>query len=166
MFHVLSRLALVIALVTFATSAWAFDALITECHDGDTCTAVADGNRFHIRLHAIDAPEIDQPYGVEARDLMVRLVVGKHVDLTPAGTSYNRMVADVRLSDGSDVSELMVAAGAAWVEPCYSTNPKAPVLQTAAQQRHLGLWANPAAIPPWEWRHPNASFRRCHITNR
>lgn len=153
MFRVISRLLFVVALGTSATSAWAFDALITECHDGDSCTAIADGNRFKIRVHGIDAPEIDQPYGIEARSLMVSLVVRRHVDLTAAGYSYKRRVTDIRLSDGTDVAERMVAAGAAWVEPRYNTDPKTPAMQASAQQRHLGLWANPSAIPPWEWRH-------------
>src|SRR5690242_581038 len=68
-------------------------------------------------------------------------------------TRQNRMVVDIRLPDGRDVAELLVAAGAAWVEPRYSINPRAPVLQAAAQRQHFGLWADPAAIPPWEWRH-------------
>jgi hypothetical protein len=40
----------------------------------------------------LDAPEMDQPYGVEARDVMVRLIVGHHVDVRPvSGFSYGRM---------------------------------------------------------------------------
>ena len=68
----------------------------TQCHDGDTCTVTPPGERpITIRLHAIDAPEMDQPFGGDARDVMVQLIVGHHVDVQPiSGFSYGRTVAD------------------------------------------------------------------------
>ena len=119
---------LILSLALGGSQAWAFAAVITACHDGDTCSAVtADGQRHHVRLHGVDAPELDQPFGTQSRALVTQLVVGRHVDVRPAGHSHDRLVADLRLRDGRDVGGLLVAAGAAWVEP--------------------GL------LPPWEWRH-------------
>jgi len=141
------------ALLALASPAFAFDAVVTACHDGDTFTVVASEQRIHIRLHGVDAPELDQPYGAEARDTVTRLIVGHHVDVRPVGHSYNRMVADLVREDGLDTATEMVAGGAAWVEPQFNTNPALPGWQVLAQQSRLGLWADPAAIPPWEWRH-------------
>jgi endonuclease YncB( thermonuclease family) len=146
---------LILSLALGGSQAWAFAAVITACHDGDTCSAVtADGQ--HVRLHGVDAPELDQPFGTQSRALVTQLVVGHHVDVRPAGRSHDRLVADLRLRDGRDVGGLLVAAGAAWVEPGYfPTNPESevPDRQAAAQRLRLGLWRNASAVPPWEWRH-------------
>jgi endonuclease YncB( thermonuclease family) len=130
--------------------AHAYDAVISACHDGDTCT-LADGTR--IRLHAIDAPELDQPYGLQAQALINRLIAGQHVDVQPTGDrSYGRIVADINLN-GRSIGAEMVSAGLAWVEPRWNSDASAPRRQAAAQAAHLGLWADPAAVPPWQWRH-------------
>jgi endonuclease YncB( thermonuclease family) len=77
--------------------------VVTKCHDGDTCTVVTSDAHIHIRLHGVDSPELDQPYGSAARDLIVRLIVGHHVDVRPDGShSYNRMVADLVREDRLD----------------------------------------------------------------
>src|SRR5215469_6730781 len=141
--------------LTFAASqASAWPATAETCHDGDTCTVVTNsGQRLHIRLAGIDAPELDQPFGTEAQALVTRIVVGRQVDVRPTGYSYSRVIANLVLPDGKSVGDLLVAAGAAWVEPRWNTNPQAPSFQDAAQRAHLGLWANAEAVPPWEWRH-------------
>ena len=146
---------IILSLALGGSQAWAFAAVITACHDGDTCSAVtADGQRHHVRLHGVDAPELDQPFGTQSRALVTQLVVGRHVDVRPAGHSHDRLVADLRLRDGRDVGGLLVAAGAAWVEPGYSNDPEVPDRQAAAQRlRLLGLWRNASAVLPWEWRH-------------
>jgi endonuclease YncB( thermonuclease family) len=129
---------LILSLALGGSQAWAFAAVITACHDGDTCSAVtADGQRYHVRLHGVDAPELDQPFGTQSRALVTQLVVGHHVDVRPAGRSHDRLVADLRLRDGRDVGGLLVAAGAAWVEPGY-TQRRPAVRQPRSAPRSLG----------------------------
>lgn len=81
------------ALLALASPAFAFDAVVATCHDGDTCTVVASEQRIHIRLHG--------------------------VDVRPAGHSHDRLVADMVREDGLDTATEMVASGAAWVEPRF-----------------------------------------------
>jgi micrococcal nuclease len=163
----LPSLAITLALLAAATPAFAFDAAVTRCHDGDTCT-LADGER--VRLHAIDAPELDQPYGDQARVLINRLVAGQHVDVRPTGDrSYGRMVADIGFLDCStsvpagadrhcqarDVGTVMVSAGLAWEERRWDNNQASRLVerQAEAQAAHRGLWAGVDPVPPWTWRH-------------
>jgi endonuclease YncB( thermonuclease family) len=140
--------------LALASPAWALDAVVTACHDGDTCTAIAtkDGARIQVRLHGVDAPELDQPFGTQARTMMSALVIGRHVDLHPAGHNHDRLVADVVLRDGRNVAALLVTEGAAWVDARHNTDPTAPTRQAAAQQARRGLWRDASAVPPWEWR--------------
>ena len=71
---------------------------------------------------------------------------------TFAGRSHDRLVADIVMTDRVDVSAAMVTLGWAWVEPRYNVDAAAPARQAAAQQQHIGLWADPSAIAPWDWR--------------
>jgi micrococcal nuclease len=148
-----------IAVFLTAPNAWAFDAIVTRCHDGDTCTVVPPSeHHITIRLHAINAPEIGRAYGDEARDIVMRLILGHHVDVRPiSGFSYGRTAADPVVEDGPgagvDAGAYMAAVGAAWVEDRWNLNPDAPTLQANTLIEHRGLWADPSAVPPWAWRH-------------
>jgi micrococcal nuclease len=108
-----------------------------------------------VRLAEIDASEIDQPYGTEARDVLCRRVCGRDVDIEPRGNSYDRVVGLIRVG-GIDTSEAMVRAGAAWDYPQYDTDPLIPALQARARAGHIGLWAAARPVAPWDWRHRGA----------
>jgi endonuclease YncB( thermonuclease family) len=151
----IAALAIALSVTAVAAPAFAFDAVVTNCHDGDTC-ALADGTR--VRLHGVDAPELDQPYGAQSRLLINSLVAGHHVDVRPTGDlSYGRTVADIVLPDGRDVGAVLVASGAAWVESRWNHDPAAYAAQDHAQRAHLGLWADSTAIPPWQWRNEHGA---------
>lgn len=78
--------------------------------DGDTIVI----NKTHIRLAGIDAPELDQPYGQNAKRALMKLCHGQVVTATPDGsTSHERAVATCHLDDGRDLSAEMVKAGLA-----------------------------------------------------
>jgi endonuclease YncB( thermonuclease family) len=137
-----------------ASQASAWPATAEACHDGDTCTVIRDsGQRVTVRLHGVDAPELDQPYGPQARLLINSLVAGQHVDVRPTGdASYGRTVADLVMPGGRDVGATLVASGAAWVAQRWNHDPAAYAAQGNAQRAHLGLWVDAAAMPPWQWR--------------
>lgn len=129
--------------------AFAFPAHIARCRDGDTCTT---DTGVRVRLAEIDAPEIDQPYGTAACDVICDMGCGRDVEIEPRGTSYDCIVGLIRVG-GVDTSEAMVRAGAAWDYVRYDSDPAMPGLQAEARSAGRGLWADPNAVPPWEWRH-------------
>jgi hypothetical protein len=71
-------------------------------------------NKIHIRLAGIDAPEIDHPYGQNAKRVLMNLCRGQVITaVTDGSTSYERAVATCTLEDGRDLSAEMVSAGLA-----------------------------------------------------
>ncbi|MBZ4690307.1 MAG: hypothetical protein JG765_1558 [Cereibacter sp.] len=85
--------------------------------DGDTIVI----NKIHIRLAGIDAPELDHPYGQNAKRVLMRLCKGQVVTAIADGsTSHERAVAVCHLDDGRDLSAEMVKAGYALDWPKYS----------------------------------------------
>lgn len=78
--------------------------------DGDTI----DIGGTRIRLSGIDAPEMDHPYGKNAKWTLVNLCKGQEVRAVFDGNlSHDRTVATCYLSDGRDLSAEMVRAGMA-----------------------------------------------------
>ena len=87
--------------------------VVERITDGDTLRC-ADGRR--VRLVGIDAPERDQrPFGDAARRALQRLAPeGTRVTLEPGRVrrdQFDRVLAVVRLADGTDVNERLIADG-------------------------------------------------------
>ena len=78
--------------------------------DGDTIVI----NKVHIRLFGIDAPEMDQPWGVKSKFAMVALCKGQIVTAhIQDHSSFDRVVAKCVLPDGTDLSAALVTQGLA-----------------------------------------------------
>ena len=129
--------ALIAAFLLTASPAFAFSARVLRCHDGDTCTVDTGQGVLKIRLAEIDAPEIDQPYGIQAQRVICSMVCGRVVDIQPRGTSYDRVVGLIRIN-GIDTSEAMVRAGAAWDYARYDHDSVISGLEAQARGRASG----------------------------
>ena len=156
-------LVIIAALVLMPAAAFAdpFTARVVGVHDGDTITVlIPDKRQIKIRFAEIDAPELSQPYGKKAKQLLSRMVFGKEVSITPMSIDkYRRIVA--RVSQGSsDMNLAMVQTGAAWAYRKYLTDPSLLEAEAEARNARSGLWAlQPDQImPPWEWRHANTAY--------
>lgn len=78
--------------------------------DGDTIKI----QKTQVRLYGIDAPELNHPYGKNAKGALVRLCKGHRIraELTDED-AYGRTVAKCFLPDGRDLSEELVKQGLA-----------------------------------------------------
>jgi len=160
-------IAAALLLMGTAASADPITARVVGVQDGDTITVLtSDNHQIKIRFAEIDAPELSQPYGKKAKQLLSRMVFGKEVFITPVTIDkYRRIVA--RVSQGHrDINLAMVENGAAWAYRKYLTDPAFLEAEAEARKARTGLWAlQPGQItPPWEWRHarkqPAKTFRR------
>ena len=119
--------------------------------DGDTIVLV-DSTR--VRLHGIDAPERDQPYGPMATAaLEYRVERGVYCVETDTDR-YGRMVATLYHSeDGYDINASLVCAGYAWWYERYAPDDKLlENCQKEARGAPKGLWLDDDVMAPWEWR--------------
>ena len=157
----LARVCLALALVAAPPNA-VFTARVVKIVDGDTISVqVAGKGAQKVRLVDIDTPEHDQPYGREARQALATLVSGREVRLETHGSDdYGRLLARVFIGD-VDVNAELVRGGAAWVFRKYSDDAELLALEREARAEKRGLWALPASerVPPWQWRHPDATAK-------
>ena len=150
------RLALIFIAACALSTAWGSElCTVYGVSDGDTIKVrCGEGEQVTIRLSGIDAPEKAQPYGQRSKEALSALCYQVQATITPKTKDrYGRTVADVECR-GKDAGAEQVRTGMAWVYVKYAKGYEALYpLQEAAKAVRLGLWADPAPEPPWEWRH-------------
>ena len=125
---------------------------VTAVHDGDTLTLLVGTTQHKIRLNGIDAPELGQAYGTRARQFLSALVFGKTVTVRVVDVDhYGREVGDVYVGGVLANAEL-VRAGMAWHYKQYSKDATLAELEMQARAEKRGLWADPKAMAPWNYR--------------
>jgi len=131
-------------------------ARVLSVSDGDTVKVQTPTGVQRIRLDSIDAPEKKQPFGSRSRKALQELLpLGSPVQFLDLGTDrYRRTLAQLYLPDGTNVNSAQVRNGYAWVFTRYCRDPAYwTPLQREAQLHRRGLWVEPGALPPWEFRH-------------
>lgn len=130
--------------------------------DGDTITVLdATQAQHRIRLMGIDAPEKKQPFGAAAKQHLASQVYDKSVMVEYAKRDrYGRIIGKVML-DGRDVCLEQIKAGLAWhykkyaAEQAMEDRDRYAAAEDSARNQRVGLWADPAPVAPWEYRHPS-----------
>jgi len=124
----------------------------TECTgvvDGDTLTIQVKGRDQTVDLEGIDAPELDQAQGQEAKDFLSNLVLGKKLKVEIRDPKAKPPIARITL-DGKNVSREMLAAGFAWIGE--TQNEDDALAAITARSAKKGLWKETDPIPPSIWR--------------
>ena len=130
--------------------------LCIQVHDGDTISVKENGRTIRIRLACMDAPEMGQTFGAQAKAILADLCYKQIVTVQPLEKDrYGRLVARVYLEDGRDVGAIMVAEGYAWYYGFYHKDSVLAGLQSQARAQRLGLWQQEKPMPPWRWRRLN-----------
>ena len=128
---------------------------VVDVHDGDTVKVIDKFGCLHkIRLAYIDAPELKQSYGEEAKfplivykDHSVRVKVNSR-DL------YGREVAEL-FFEGKSLNLEQVQYGSAWVYDKYLDNNHKVTYDKAeklAMENKVGLWGNETHEQPCKFR--------------
>ncbi len=96
-----------------------------------------------IRLHAIDAPEMGQPYGKAAKTVLSDLVYGKAVAVEPYEQDrYDRLVARLWLGT-VDINAELLKSGHAWTYRRYADDASYCAFEKGARDLRRGLWQAP-----------------------
>jgi micrococcal nuclease len=129
---------------------------LTEVIDGDTVTIRMGSHEYRIRLHGIDCPESDQPFGDEASNTLAAIVDSDNVQCRLTDVDrYGRLVGVLSVR-GKPVNLELVEAGMAWWYSEYSPDDEQlAAAQEEARAAKRGLWADPGAVAPWEWTKRN-----------
>lgn len=151
--HIFSLVLLVAGLVLIRfLSVKDINGKVVSIQDGDTITVLQGSSTYRIRLQGIDCPEKGQAFGNVARQFTSDLAFGKKVKVKyEERDQYKRYLGTVYIGDRNLNKELL-KAGLAWHYKEYSQDPVLAGLEVKARLDKKGLWSDPKAIPPWEFR--------------
>ncbi|WP_255588114.1 thermonuclease family protein [Deefgea piscis] len=126
---------------------------IIGINDGDTATLLTtDRKPVKIRLWQIDAPERDQAFGEKSKQSLSDLIYRKDVTVqVDTQDQYGRSVGKVFVG-GMDVNLEQIKRGMAWFYTQYGSDEKYRAAEKQAKAAKYGLWIDPAAEAPWQWR--------------
>lgn len=157
--NALSTLLLLLAALPFPLFAETIEGKVVKVYDGDTVTLdPPGGERVIVRLQGIDAPELSQRYGREARAHLVSLLLHQQVVVHwTKRDRHGRLVGKV-IVGGRDVGRELLLAGLAWNFKRYeheqSVDDRVAYAAAEAQARNrgMGLWRDATPIAPWSYR--------------
>jgi endonuclease YncB( thermonuclease family) len=106
--------------------------------DGDTF--VTSENQ-HIRINGVNAPEIDLCGGKESAKTLSDLILRKKVYAKILYIDeYRRELADVYLSDGTLLAEVLAKSGSAYVHQRAGSNPALLAMGNEARKNMRGIY--------------------------
>jgi endonuclease YncB( thermonuclease family) len=139
-----------LAMALPAFGADSYTGKVTDVSDGDTLVIGNAGRVRVVQLAGIDAPELTQDFGDDARDFVKTMTKGKRVTVEIVESkSSTSQVARVSV-DGKDLGAAMIEAGLAWSESGASSDLK--TAQEKAKSGKQGLWASANPTAPWDFR--------------
>jgi len=148
------RFNLIVTFLFLGLSVNAFsEYVVVDVVDGDTIWFLSDGKREKLRLSQIDAPERDQPLGLEATNFLRQLILNQEITITlqKKKDRYGRYLGEVFL-DGENINKLLVRNGLAWVYDRYVDDESYYVDLKIAKNKKINIWAETKPMSPWEWR--------------
>jgi micrococcal nuclease len=129
-----------------------------------------DKKTFRVRLNGIDAPEMDQLFGMKSKELLTSLVSEKTVRVVTQGEDRTgQIIGDVYFKgDKSAATDKdvhlnahMVVNGLAWHFVRFAPDNKTLAeSEKQAREKKAGLWSEADPVAPWDWRRQQAEKQK------
>lgn len=152
--------ALLLLLLAAGAHAATWRGTVSHVTDGDTLwvrPAGQGGDAVEIRIVDIDAPEICQAFGPQAKKaLAARLLYQPVLVRTRGFDDYGRRLAQLQHRN-QDIGAWLVREGYAWSGVFHNRRGPYGSLEDEARRVHRGLWANPKAEEPRAFRQHHGS---------
>lgn len=126
---------------------------VVKVIDGDSIIIVDNDNNRVVELAYIDAPELDQRFGIDAKNWLVQQIKDNNsiVEIRAVENSDKVIV----VADSVNLNRSLVALGYAWLDSENKQLPQNYVQDLKrVQASKKMLWSLPEyqRIPPWIWR--------------
>jgi endonuclease YncB( thermonuclease family) len=122
-------------LASNATAAETLSGRVIGISDGDTLTVLVKEHQVKVRINGIDAPEKGQAFAEQSKQNLAKMAFQRDA----------RLECHKKDQYGRDVCKV-------WVQPSETIEDRGRYesSENEARLRRLGLWNDPAPIPPWE----------------
>jgi len=146
----------ILFLCVVCAGAWAtadYQARVIAVHDGNTMIVSTEaGEEIEIVLFGIDCPELEQRFGLEAKNFLEDRVLSKEVVVTELGKDRRgKRLALVQVKGKKDLRQELLEKGLAWASE-KNADQELVDFQTKAREKGRGLWSDADPTPPWIFR--------------
>jgi micrococcal nuclease len=140
--------------------------IVTHVIDGDTYKIFYASKFQTVRLLNVDAPEIGQYFGTNAKDSVTKLLLGRTVNAALYKKDlYGRQLVSIQLK-GINFDSLLLARGWATFYYKYSNNKMLAATEATAKLQCTGIWQCFNNVPPWIWRKLNKRNKQLYSNCR
>jgi endonuclease YncB( thermonuclease family) len=126
--------------------------IVIDVIDGDTVIVLCEGKKRPVHLVSVDAPQLEQPYGKEAKAFTKKLLLNNVVTIDYVDRSRAN---DMTSADGKSLKWGLIRAGLAWYPANHKSNSlrnisdKLGKHERKARRSRKGLWAQDKPVAPW-----------------
>jgi len=126
--------------------------IVIDVIDGDTVVILCEGEKRPVHLVTVDAPQLEQPYGEEAKAFTTKLLLNNVA--TISYIDRNR-ASDIVSASGNSLKWGLIRAGLAWYPENHQKNElrnvadKLGKYERKARRSRKGLWADDDPKAPW-----------------
>lgn len=147
------KILLTIFTVIISIFSFALDGYVVKVSDGDSFTIKSYGKNVRVRMYGIDAPELKQRYGKEAKKYLEDLILGKKVELKVLYEDrYKRKIARVYYKS-KEINLEMLRSGNVWFYEYHAKNEKEyRRAYEEAKREKRGLWKDKNPENPRDFR--------------
>jgi len=132
-----------------------YKGMVTQVIDGNTLVATVNRQKISIKLSYIEAPDLRQKFGLEAKQYVEKLALNKKVRIITnrsikAPTTY----AEVYVPTKSDpLNRYLVREGLAWEKKDKNNhNPSYALAESYAKRNKKGIWSQANPVFPSDFR--------------
>jgi micrococcal nuclease len=145
---------LVIILLASVSMAGAWTGKVVKIMRADEYQVLTpEGQIERVRVYGIDCPQEPQAFGREARLYSNKMLLGKDVEIEPLlRDHFNRIIAYVHINGLSIGEELLKQGLAWWYKKYVPWELGLAQIEDQARETKIGLWADRAPVPPWEFQ--------------
>ncbi|MDB4614203.1 thermonuclease family protein [bacterium] len=123
--------------------------------DGDTFFGMNRSRATEtVLFRGVDAPEMAQQFGADAREALAKRIEGRTLRLELAeNDEFGRTTAEVFDGDES-LNVWLIRQGLGWHNWKFDPDEAKAAAEKLAKSERIGLWAADDPMPPWEWKNP------------
>lgn len=118
---------------------------VTAVHTGDQFTMDLGPITVRLRLKNLNTPDLEDPFGHEARRLLASMILNRHVSILydqPDLTAPDRVPHAEIFAQGTNIIHHMLQHGLARTAAPAAGDPQLEEIQLSALKDGIGIWAH------------------------
>ena len=130
-----------ILLLTTGAFAESFNGRVIAVVDANNILVANAQGAVRVRFAGVECPECDQMFGMQAKQYVTDMVMGKEIWVDVKGVDHDKRLLSVVVAGGKNVGIELLETGFAWFDPKFQSFKLFAEAEKRAKSLQIGLWA-------------------------